>query len=64
MGWTTGVLFLPEVFATEPRPSLGPPSLLSSVWPGPEAEHSFPSSVEVKECVELYLHSTIHLYGI
>jgi hypothetical protein len=26
-------------------------------WPGREADHSPPSSAEVKECVELYLHS-------
>jgi hypothetical protein len=26
-------------------------------WPGCEADHSPPSSVEVKECVDLYLHS-------
>jgi hypothetical protein len=25
-------------------------------WPGREADHSPPSSVEVNECVELYLH--------
>jgi hypothetical protein len=25
--------------------------------PGREADHSHPSSAEVKECVELYLHS-------
>jgi hypothetical protein len=27
-------------------------------WPGGEADHSSPSSADVKECVELYLHST------
>jgi hypothetical protein len=26
-------------------------------WPGHEADHSPPSSADVKECVELYLHS-------
>jgi hypothetical protein len=26
-------------------------------WPGREADHSPPSSAEIKECVELYLHS-------
>jgi hypothetical protein len=31
--------------------------------PGREANHSPPSSSEVKECVELYLHSPIRLYG-
>jgi len=29
-----------------------------------EAEHSFPSSAEVKEYVELYLHSATHLHGV
>jgi hypothetical protein len=32
--------------------------------PGREADHSPPSSAEVKECMELYLHSPIRLYGI
>jgi hypothetical protein len=27
-------------------------------WPGREADHSPPSSAEVKECVELYIHSS------
>jgi hypothetical protein len=45
----------------------GPPSLLSSGYqealslgvkrPGLEADHSPPSGAEVKECMELYLHS-------
>jgi hypothetical protein len=30
---------------------------------GREADHSPPSSAEVKECVELYLHSPILLHG-
>jgi hypothetical protein len=29
-----------------------------------EADHSPPSSAEVKECVELYLHSPIRLPGV
>jgi hypothetical protein len=29
---------------------------LGTKWPGLEADHSSPSSAEVKECVELYLH--------
>jgi hypothetical protein len=32
--------------------------------PGREADHSSLSSAEVKECVELYLFSPIHLYGM
>jgi hypothetical protein len=32
--------------------------------PGREADHSPPSSSEVKECVELYLHSPIRLHGV
>jgi hypothetical protein len=55
------------LFTTASRPTLGstqPPiqclqgSLSLGVkWPGREADHSPPSSVEVKECVELYLYS-------
>jgi hypothetical protein len=35
------------------------PGALSLVvkWPGHEADHSLPPNAEVKECVELYLHS-------
>jgi hypothetical protein len=32
--------------------------------PGSEADHSSPSSAEVKECMELYLHSPIRLHGV
>jgi hypothetical protein len=32
--------------------------------PGREADHSPPFSVEVKECAELYLHSSIRLHGV
>jgi hypothetical protein len=32
--------------------------------PGREADHSPPYSAEVKECVELYLHSPIRLHGV
>jgi hypothetical protein len=32
--------------------------------PGREADHSPPSSSEVKECVELYLHSPLSLHGV
>jgi hypothetical protein len=31
---------------------------------GREADHSPPSSAEVKECVELYIHSPIRLHGV
>jgi hypothetical protein len=42
----------------------GPPSLLSSGYQGREADHSPPSSAEVKEWVELYLHSPIRLHDV
>jgi hypothetical protein len=32
--------------------------------PGHEADHSPPSSAEVKECVELYLDSPTRLHGV
>jgi len=32
--------------------------------PGREADHSPPSSAEVIECVELYLHSPVRLRGV
>jgi hypothetical protein len=32
--------------------------------PAREADHLPPSSAEVKECVELYLHSPICLHGV
>jgi hypothetical protein len=32
--------------------------------PEREADHSLPSSAEVKECMELYLHSPIRLHGM
>jgi hypothetical protein len=31
---------------------------------GREADHSSPSSAEVKECVEIYLHYPIRLHGV
>jgi len=31
---------------------------------GHEADHLPPFSVEVKECVELYLHFPIHFHGV
>jgi hypothetical protein len=61
-------------FTTASRTALGPthspiqwvPGALS-LWvkqPGREADHLPPSSAEVKECVELYLHSPICLHGV
>jgi len=32
--------------------------------PGRETDHSPPSGTEVKECVELYLHSPDRFYGV
>jgi hypothetical protein len=56
------------LFTTASRTALGPtqppiqwvPGALSLgvKWPGREADHSPPSNAEVKELVELYLHST------
>jgi hypothetical protein len=58
----------PYVFTTASRTALGftqPPIQwvlgalsLGVKRPGNEADHSLPSSAEVKECVELYLHPT------
>jgi hypothetical protein len=55
------------LFTTASRPASGPtqapiqwvPGALSLgvKWPGSEADHSLPSSAEVEEWVELYLHS-------
>jgi hypothetical protein len=61
-------------FTTTSRTNLGPtqppipwvPGALSLgvKRPGREADHSPPSSTEVKECVELYLHSPVRLHGM
>jgi hypothetical protein len=67
-GWIIGVLGFTS------RTALGP-TKVSIQWvkgtlslevkrPGRQADHSPPSSAEVKECVELYLHSLIRLYGV
>jgi len=32
--------------------------------PGREEDHSPATTAEVKECVELYLHSPLHLHGV
>jgi hypothetical protein len=62
------------LFTIASRPALGPtqppiqwvPGALSLgvKRPGHEADLSPPSSAEVKECVELYLHSPIRLHGV
>jgi hypothetical protein len=39
-------------------------SFLGLKRPGREADHSPPLSADVKECVELYLHSPIRLHGV
>jgi hypothetical protein len=62
-GWIPGGGW--ELFSKPPRPERlwGPPSL-GVKRPGGEADHSPPSSAEVKESVELYLHSPIRLHGV
>jgi hypothetical protein len=62
------------LFTTASRTALGPtqpPIQLIPVAlslgvkrPGLEADHSHPSSAEVKEWVALYLHSLVHLHGV
>jgi hypothetical protein len=62
------------LFTTAARTALGPtqspilwvPGALSLgvKRSGRETDHSSPSSAEVKECVELYLHSPIRLRGV
>jgi len=57
-----------------PKPALGPTqapiqSLLGALSlgvkePGREDDHSSLFSAQVKECVNLYLHSQIRLYGV
>jgi len=69
--WAGQLGFNPCLVST---PTLGPnqplnqwvPGLLSLGVKRPErkADHSPPSSAEVKECVELYLHSPIRLHGV
>jgi hypothetical protein len=77
-GWTIGVRFPAGpgifLFTTASRTALGPaqPPIqwvlgvlsLGVKRPGREADHSPLSSAEVKECVELYLHSPIRLHGV
>jgi hypothetical protein len=68
--WGLGIF----LFTTASRTALGstqPPtqwmpgaSSLEIKRPGLEADHSPPSSAEVKEWIELYLHSPIRLRGV
>jgi len=39
-------------------------SFLGAKQPGQEADHSPPSSADVKECVELYLQPPVCLHGV
>jgi hypothetical protein len=62
------------LFTTASRTALGPTQppiqwvagalFLGVKRSGREADHSPPSSAEVKECMELYLHSPIRLHGV
>jgi len=38
--------------------------VICTLFPGREADHSPTSSAEVKECVELYLHSPTRFHGV
>jgi hypothetical protein len=76
--WTIGVLGFDfrgggggECFSSTSRPERlrGPPSLQPNGYQGlflsgRESDHSPPSSADVKELVELYLHSPICLHGV
>jgi hypothetical protein len=53
-----------EFFSSPPRPSSLLPNVLGVKRQGREADRSHPSSVEVKEYVELYLHSPTRLHGV
>jgi hypothetical protein len=53
----------PALEPIQPRIQLVPEALSPGVK-RPGGNHSPPSSAEVKECVELYLHSPIHLHGV
>jgi hypothetical protein len=58
-------MFKPAVGSTQPPIQWVPGAFSLKVKrPGREADQSPPSSAEVKECVELYLHSPIHLHGV
>jgi hypothetical protein len=72
MGWLIGVRFpagdwnfffaassKPALEPTQPPIHLVPGGLVRAgvKWPGCEADHSIPSSADVKECLEIYIHS-------
>jgi hypothetical protein len=63
------------LFTTLSRTALGPTQLAMQSVPGAlslgvvkrpasEADHSLPSSTDIKECVELILYSPIRLHGV
>jgi hypothetical protein len=54
------------LFSTDTRPALGQSQVvfLRVKRQGREVDHIFPSSAEVKKCVELYLHSPIRLHNM
>jgi hypothetical protein len=61
------------LLSTSSIPALGPTQpirwvleILSPVvkWPGSEADHSPPTSTEVKKNVDLYIHYPIRLHGV
>jgi hypothetical protein len=64
-----GIFLLTTVFRAALRPTQPPIQWVTGALslgvkrPGREADHLPPSSAEVKECVELYLHSPICLHG-
>jgi hypothetical protein len=53
-------------FATASRTALEPTQtpIRWVKWPGREDDHSSSSSAEIKELVELYLHSPIRFHGV
>jgi hypothetical protein len=64
-GWMIGVRFPTRAGNFSLRHRLQTDSGAHTVKrPEREADHSLPSSAEVKECVELYLHSPIRLHGV
>jgi hypothetical protein len=58
-------VFRPAVGPTQPPIQWVPGALSLGVErPGREADHSPPSSADVKECLELYFHFPIGLHGV